>query len=581
MKKMKKLIELCFLAALALPWFSCKKFLQEEPKSFVATTNFYNTETDVNAAVVSIYAALRPETSNANWHADIAEVPCDDETPNNLTIVDRYNLDYFTYKANDGIFANEWRMMYLTISRANACLTYVDSAKFSPSIYKRAYAEARFMRAWSYFRLVQLWGDVPLLTEFVKSTGDVANLYPQRASRRDVYNQIIADLKYAEQNLDDKYDYGTERYGRATKGAAKIYLGKVYLTMAGAPMNGGQAYYQLAADKLKEVFDGGVAPKFTSARYGYELATNDADVFDYTRKSTNKEFVFAFTGTPGFPNNAFLYTRYYNNYIVNLLYRPTPEIVNEFVNQKVSAGTWMIDKRQDLALCRKPSSVTPFTNPSFANPINGLSLESAQTVCVAKYVDVKDGTDGANDFHLTRYTDAVLMYAEALIELGSSSQMNEALTIINTFRARANKTTAVSTMPNFNTQYTIGSSYAIRSPIANVYPYQYPATTETCTIVGIDPYTGYSTQDDLRQKLRKERRLEMCFEGHRWFDLVRWGVLKQRMIEHSNIVLKNGAVIANPTLAANVTALDKFILLFPVPFSELTANRNLTQNPGY
>lgn len=562
---------------------SCKKFLQEDPKSFVATTNFYQTESDVNAAVVSIYAALRPETSNTNWHVDIAEAPSDDETPNNLTIVDRYNLENFTYKSTDAIFANEWRMMFLVISRANACLAFIDSTKFDPSVYKRAYAEAKFNRAWAYFRLVQLWGDVPLLTKFVESSSDLAGLYPKRAPAALVYNQIIADLKYAENNLDDKYDFGNIMYGRATKGAAKVYLGKVYLTMAGNPINAGPSYYQLAADKLAEVVNGGTSPKYTSAKYGYELAQNDADVFDYVKKPTNKEFVFALTGTPGFPNTAFLYTRYFNNYINSIIYKPTPEVIDIFKNQKGSvAGTWMIDKRQDLALCRKiaATNVIPFTNPALGTAVGGLSSETNATVCVGKYLDVKDQTDGANDFHFTRYTDALLMYAEALIEIGGSGNLNQAQQIINDIRARANNTTAVSTINSPTAQYSIGSTYTIRDVSPNIYPYKYPTATANYKIVGIDPIT-YNSQDDIRQKLRAERRLEMCFEGHRWFDLIRWGILKQRMFDHSNTVLHNGAIFSTPTIATNVNALDKYILLFPIPFSEITANSNLTQNPGY
>jgi hypothetical protein len=108
--------------------------------------------------------------------------------------------------------------------------------------------EAQFLRAWSYFYLVRLWGDVPVLTTSVLSASDPM-VYAGRTTKDSVYNQIVNDLKDAEGSGLP----WTDASGRASMGAVKSLLAEVYLTMAGAPLNKGKAYYQLAADKANEV----------------------------------------------------------------------------------------------------------------------------------------------------------------------------------------------------------------------------------------------------------------------------------------------------------------------------------------
>ena len=115
--------------------------------------------------------------------------------------------------------------------------------------------EAYFLRAYYYFQGVQLFGDIPLKTE---PTVDLNTVKIPRSPKEDIYNQIVEDLKKAEQSGLDWSD----KTGHVSMGAIKTLLAKVYLTMAGYPLQKGNEYYQLAYEKAKEVIDSGAFSLF-------------------------------------------------------------------------------------------------------------------------------------------------------------------------------------------------------------------------------------------------------------------------------------------------------------------------------
>jgi hypothetical protein len=191
----------------------------------------------------------------------------------------------------------------------------VDSINVTPSLTRRIHGEAKFLRAFYYFRLVQLYGNVPLL--LTPTTAD--NLNPSRTATLKVYEQIIEDLKYAEINLVDKYSYtDPANGGRVTAAAAKALLGKVYLTMAGYPVMD-VSKYQLAFDKLNEVI-------VNKAIYGLEVVTNFADIFNVTRKAANTENLFYYRGTSGLSADLRAFTRLRYMFITFSMIIPTREV---------------------------------------------------------------------------------------------------------------------------------------------------------------------------------------------------------------------------------------------------------------
>lgn len=499
MKNLKN-ITLALLSLLAIT--SCSDFLKEDPKSLISTDNFYKTNNDVVAATNAIYLAMRDDVTGGIAPIWMAESASDDGKAGGTPVGERLEVDNLIYASRHGFIRTVWNTAYKAIDRANAVLYYVDTIanpKLNPTIVKRSYAEARFLRAFYYTRLVQMYGDVPLV---LKPTTD-ETLYPSRTPKADVYKQIIEDLQYAETELTNNYTYTDANGGRATKVAAKALLGYVYLVMAGFPMND-KSKWQAAADKFNEI----IANK---AQYGVDLMTVYKDIFDPTKKSLNKEYIFYYKGTTGQSASLLAYTRLQYWYFGFTSIVPTKEATDSVYEAN--------DARKFVSLGRKSgSSIVPIT-------------QTGGTVIINKYVDnLANSNDNANDFHALRYGDVVLMNAEALIEIGGTANLDKALTAINDVR-KAHGGAAMTALT-------------------------------------------YTSQDDLRQKLRLERRRELMFEGKRWYDLIRWNVFVPVMQKHMS------AEYLKPISDYNYINTDR--MLMPLPYIDFINNPNLRpQNPGY
>src|SRR5690606_6186419 len=163
------------------------------------------------------------------------------------------------------------------INYANVALANIPHVGLPEEKVNKFLAEARFMRAFYYFHLVRLFGGVPLHLESTTSL-DLEKLKLPRATVQEVYDAIIADLQFAEIHLQDR-----DQVGRPSKGTAKAYLGEVYLTMAGKPLEQSDKF-ALASAKLKEVVD-------NEGIYGYGLMPNYGDVFSVNHEG-NEEMVF-------------------------------------------------------------------------------------------------------------------------------------------------------------------------------------------------------------------------------------------------------------------------------------------------
>jgi hypothetical protein len=361
---------------------------------------------------------------------------------------------------------------------------------------RRSFAEARFLRAYLYTRLVQLYGDVPLITTPV----DDKTLFPKRAPKADVYKQIIEDLQYAEEHLVNNYTYNNVNGGRATKVAAKALLGYVYLVMGGYPMND-KTKWQASADKLKEIID-------KKTTFDVDIVPVYRDIFDVNKKTTNKENIFYYKGVSGQTGNFLAYTRMQYWYYQFASIVPTQDAVDTLYNFN--------DTRRAVSMARKSgSSIVSITN-------------GTTTPIVNKYIDVlTNSNDNQNDYHALRYSDVVLMYAEALIEIGGAANLDLALTAIN----------------------------SVRKPHSGL------------------PDLTYTTQDDLRQKLRTERRRELAYESKRYYDLIRWNIFIPTMKAHMAKEYKKPIT--------DFDYINENRLLLPLPYIDLVANPNLTQNPGY
>lgn len=460
---------------------SCNLLDQTSESSFTPD-NFYKNADDARAAVNAVYDPLKTANlyDQAMWvlqdqATDDAEWGGGRSTANQA----KNDLDKYTFTPATSTFQSVWTTAYQGINRANTVQDRVPAIPMDTALKSRLLAEARFMRGFYYFTLVRLFGGVPLI---LKETTSLDNLAIPRATAEEVYTQIIADFTAAESVLPLSYT-GADA-GRATKGAAKAFLAKVYLTRQDWPA---------AAAKSKEVIDLAV----------YNIWDNFKDVFALSNKN-GKEAIFEVQAVGGGLGEGSFMQGYM---------RPNFDRVNGiagFGDDPVTANLYNTyqptDKRRDISIRLYSATTTPAAPASITFP-----------AYVYKYLDpsATANGEGSNNFPIMRYADVLLMYAEALNEQAAGN--SEAYSAVNRIRTRAGLTA-----------------------LDNL------------------------TQDQFRDSVLLERRLELAFEGHRWYDLVRTKKLITAMkAQNSGITV------------------DEKHYLYPIPQTEIDVNSNLKQNPLY
>jgi hypothetical protein len=239
-----------FLCGVILLGSGCSSFLDEQDPSNLAPENFYTIPDHAEAAITSVYADLRfigggAGIFSSNWQ--LLEAVTGTSTTETAQNSDLNNLYGLVYDGNTQHIINWWNGLYRVIAQANLVIHNVPGIEMEEDQKNRILGEAHFLRAWAYFHAVRLWGNVPLITTPQTATSE--NFLPVRAPQEEVYTLIVDDLKTAEASGLQWMDAS----GRVSLAAVKALLAKVYLTMAGQPLNKGVAHYQLAGDKAMEI----------------------------------------------------------------------------------------------------------------------------------------------------------------------------------------------------------------------------------------------------------------------------------------------------------------------------------------
>ncbi|MET0392648.1 MAG: RagB/SusD family nutrient uptake outer membrane protein [Chitinophagaceae bacterium] len=406
-----------FIAAACL-LSSCKKFLEENPKSQVSITNFYKTQDDAIAAVNAIYGYLNSTSTGSTagvYHSTfwvIAGLASDEMLNNQLGAPDLDQLASFSHNAQNSALLETWQMHYKTITVANVVIERIPGISMDAALRTRLVNEAKFLRALMYFDLVRLFGDVPLLTR------EVEDLKPARASASAVYDLIISDLTAAEALPADYPVNGGK--GRATSGAAKSVLAKVYLT---------KKEYQKAADKALEVI--------SSNRYA--LWDDFADVFKLSSRN-GREAIFSVGFGDGGGAISFWEVGQFN---VRLLPR---ELSDEGVENAQGWQLPTLNLYNDYDVNDRRRAVTFVTEVHHA----GGSVTQIRPY-IQKYWDrvaEPKANGSANDYPVIRYADVLLIYAEASNELDKPVPAHEYINKVRK-RARFNGTTYLNILPDY------------------------------------------------------------------------------------------------------------------------------------
>jgi len=427
---------------------------------------------------------------------------------------------FSTLQPDRGEFDELWYQLYSAISRCNRALEAMENVEETANI-KQLKAETRFLRAHFYYKLQQMWYEVPFITEGMDNAAIEAT--PQ-SSHDDLMQLIIDDFQYAYENLAEA-DPG--KTGRAHKVAAAAYLAKVYLNWAyGDGYEATTGYAHVDQAKIKKVIEYTEVVK--NSKYDYLDTYGHIFLQDYANSC---ESIFAVQHS-GKADDGTLYGRANWSNMLNGVWlmwscgwdfhKPSQNLVNAFKTKNglpmdnfdedhnailtlgadtkykydprlfhtVGMPTYPYKYEADFTL-EKKNSRTPNTYGYYC------SMKEIPQRSKGETYDNPWQAFAQNDYVL-RYTDVMLMRAEALIESGDFN--GEALEIINTIRDRAAK--------DINAKSLIG--YA----------------KDQCEI---SKYGNFASKDDARKALRWERRVELAMEGHRFFDLRRWGMLSETL----------------------------------------------------
>jgi hypothetical protein len=231
----------------------CSDFLDEQDPSNLTPDSFYTIPDHAEAALAAVYADMRfigndGGIFSSTWQ--LLEAPTGTSTTETAQNSDLNNLYGLVYDGRTQHLINYWNGLYRVIANANLVIDKVPGINPMDDAQKtKVLGEARFLRAWAYFYLVRLWGDVPLIT--LPQTAASEDFRPSPSSKEVVYDLIVEDLKIAENSGFPWMDIS----GRASLAATKSLLAQVYMTMAGFPLSKGASHYQLAAEKAEEVIN--------------------------------------------------------------------------------------------------------------------------------------------------------------------------------------------------------------------------------------------------------------------------------------------------------------------------------------
>lgn len=519
-----KVLKYTAVALLFLATASCSEFLKESPEAFLSEDQYYKTQADAITAINSVYFLLNsggtiqtPYNTLFNTGMNMAS---DDEDPGpGATNPDVRSLSVLAHSSTNLRVYEIWQQHYAAIKKANVALEKIPAIEFDATLKARLLGEAKFLRALYYFNLVRLYGDVPLVTEYQKAVTASEYAVAKSASTA-VYAQIEKDLTEAAGVLPASYS--APDIGRATAGAAKALLAKVYLTKASLPLNI-TSHYQDAVNKAEEALssaDGG------TGTYGYNLFTNYADAF-LPATENGVEHIFS----AQFKSNS---QGQGNNEMSRAILSAIPGLSGNYAHM-VRFYTEGADKFYSIYKLYKPADkrkratfVTSFTSPTngrkYALPFANPAVPNDSTPFFNKWWDPNSlavTSESGTNVSILRYADLLLIHAEA--ENEANGPTAKAYKSLNRVRNRAG-------LPNL----TLGLS-----------------------------------KDQFRDSLYLDRRLELVYEYQRWFDLIRQ---------------KDGA--GNSTFVRNLHKVGKTNAteknrLYPIPQSELDNNALLTQNPGW
>ncbi len=608
---MKNYIKYIVYFTLLVSLTGCEKFLTQLPKDFIAPEASYDTEEALEKALAGVYDMLGHNSLYGGYFLYYCGFDADDgHYSRNSPAVGAH---VYNFSSTDVTVFYVWEALYKGISRANMLLANVDvNSEIEQTFRDRIRGEALALRAFYYFHLVTLYGDVPLLTEPVTSP---KNVQVKRTESKKVYEQIMADLIAAEPLVRNISEIG--HGGAISKSAVRGIAARVCLHWAGYPLLDESKYLDAKEWALKVIDD---------QEYEHGLSENYADVFiRYSKDEYDpRESIWEveFYGTDG---------SMYEETTMNGRYTgPTSnaEKIGKCLGMVYATGT-LFDKYpvNDAEDMRKYWNIACHSynldgtkKLSTSKTYPSLFYRFSGKVRREYWPHPESGTTSIN-VPLLRYSDILLMYAEAENALNGPTQ--EAVAAVNQVRRRAlcsgiksisivepgsgytsaptitfkgaavkeaTATARISEGGLKSIQFDADAEYGLTSGVGYESAPEIVITggggSGAMALCELYPEDYADVPDEYLENSQKflefiqdERSRELCFECLRRGDLIRWGIFNSTMDEVYNLVLQNAPTYYYLNTFQNAT--NEKHLLWPIPAQEIAANPLLTQNKNW
>ncbi len=581
---MRKLCLFILTAAMMLPLSCSDQFLEVAPKGVLSVQSLSN-KTGVEYLLTGAYSLLDGwGGSGTSYHSAVdnhvyGSIASDDaykgttsgDQPDQ-TFIETYNI-----LPDNGYFRGKWRVVYDGVARSNDVLQMLPKATDIPAAEATIMtAEARFLRAHYHFDAKKMWNNVPYIDEVTYDPTDPNST--KVSNTTDIWPKIEADFDFAYKNLDQSGAPRGGQKGRATKWAAAAYLAKAYI-------------FQKKFAEAKVLLDAIVA----SGKYKLEPKYHD-NYRASTRNNGESIFEVQFsvndgtTGGQNGNNGATLNYPYAGPATCCGFFQPAQNLVNAFKTDATTGfplldtfndsdvkndqgiestavftpdGTITLDPRLDWTVGRRGIPYLDWgVHPGKAwvrdqayggpySPIKHMHYKAERGTLSSA---VGSGRQNANNYRMIRYAHVLLWLAECEAELGNR---DVARTYVNMIRARAANPAGFVKDANGN-------------PAANYFVKTYDTPSAY----------PFDTKDNALKAIRHEVRIEFAMEGHRYFDLVRWGIAAQTLNTYVAGEKGKRSYLSSATFIAGKHE------YFPIPSQEilnssLSGQATLKQNPGY
>jgi len=580
---MKKILFLTSILTMVV--FSCNEeddFLEVAPQGsldFSALT----TPDGIDGLLIAAYSAIDGVTAPAgvignawrigasNWvYGDVAS----DDAFKGTDIGDQLpinDIERMEHNAANDYFDSKWRAVYDGVARANDVLRALEEAtELDQGFVTLKTAEARFLRGWFHLEARKFWRNIPFIDETVAEF--------RMANTEDVFPLIEADFQFAIDNLPDKPDVA--EVGRANRQKAQAALAKAYLF---------EQNMDAARPLLDEIINSGIYALHPNYNELFRAATDVNDETIFSAQSSVNDGASTGRGSEnGNIGNILNFPHSGSPFGCCGFHQPTWNLVNAYQTEN---GLPLLDtfNDQDVTNDQGIPSSEPFTEHQ--GPLDprldwtvgrrgipylgwgdhegavwirdqafGGPYSPKKHVFSADESGSQSSTSGwtANttsiNQHLIRYADVLLWRAEIAVEDGDLAMARD---LVNQVRARARDGEPVRDPDG--------------SPAANYVVDEYPAG-----------HPAFASQAEARKAVRFERRLEFAMEGHRFFDLVRWGIAKEVLDEF----YAEESIPSKKPFLSGATFTEGRNELYPIPLNQIIdssigGQATLVQNPGY